>query len=152
MGLLLAVVLTFAVVSLLANFTPVMSAYVASQTKMHREKNGLLFFDGGYPDSGDYVLTGLLPEADFPRGGVYFVGASNSIVSIMTWELPPAERVLIHNYSIGNLTHREMRYFLENLVEEQGLLRAGRGARPILEYGPRKAGRRLQRVYNREHP
>jgi hypothetical protein len=44
----------------------------------------------------------------------------------MPWELPPGERALIHNYAIGDISHRETRHFLRSLIEEHDLLQAGR--------------------------
>lgn len=125
LGLLAALALTFLGVGLLAHFSPVIPRYVEEQIRRHQEINGVYVYAGEYADTGDYVLTGLLPEADYSRGGVYFFGASNMIVSLMPWKLPPGERALIHNYSMGAFTHRETHYFVKNLVEEQGFLQAG---------------------------
>ncbi len=125
LGLLAGLCLTCLGVGLLAHFSPVMSNYVSWQLRQHREINGEYEFDGGYADTGDYVLIGQLPTDDFSRGGVYFIGASNTMMSIMPWELPPAERAMIHNYAMGDLNHREIRHLFQSLIEEQNFLQAG---------------------------
>lgn len=112
-------------VALLARFSPVMKNYVASQLELQRRINGGYLYTGGYADWGDYLLVGTLPDADYSRGGVYFMGASNTVVSLMPWMLDPAEQKLIHNYGLPGIDHREAFYFLRSLVEEQGLLRSG---------------------------
>jgi hypothetical protein len=113
------------VVGLLAHWTPVIANHVAGELARHRATNGTLFYDGGYIDDGDYVLLGQIPKDDYSRGGVYFIGASEMKASIMPWLLPPSESRLIHEYSIGDFRHREVRHYLRSLIEEQGLLQAG---------------------------
>lgn len=112
-------------VGLLARFSPVMKDYVASQLDLQQRINGGYIYTGGYADWGDYLLVDQLPDADYNRGGVYFMGASNTVVSIMPWMLDPAEQRLIHNYGLPGVNHREAFHFLRSLVEEQGLLQAG---------------------------
>jgi hypothetical protein len=121
-----AIILPVLLVGLLANFSPIMSNYLAKDAVRHRETNGFYPYTGGYVDPMDYLLLEQLSkEADYSRGGVYFVGASETMISIMPWEMVPAERKLIRNYGIGGLNHREARHFLRCLVEEHDLLRAG---------------------------
>jgi hypothetical protein len=117
--------LTLLSVGLLAHFSPVMRRNIASDLARHREINGVFPFTGGYIDPLDYLFLDQLPKRDYSRGGVYFIGASDTMISIMPWELVPAERKLIHNYAIGGLSQREARHFLRCLVEEYGLLQAG---------------------------
>ncbi len=124
-ALLCALCLACLTVALLAHFSPVMKNYVASQLELQRRINGGYLYNGGYADWGDYLLVGQLPDADYSRGGVYFMGTSNTVTSVMPWMLDPAEQKLIHNYSLPGVNHREAFYFLRSLVEEQGLLRAG---------------------------
>lgn len=123
--LLGAVVLTCIAVGLAAHFTPVMGNYLDRQLERQRAVNGMLMYDGGYTDDGGYVLLGQLPDADYSRGGVYFIGASETKISIRPWELPPAESALIHNYSLGDLRHSDVLHYVRFLVEENRLLEAG---------------------------
>lgn len=109
----------------LARATPVIADNLARETALHRESNGVLFYNGGYIDDGDFVLLSELPGADFSRGGVAFVAASEMRTTIMPWTLPPEERALIHNFALGDVRHREVRHFVRLLVEEEGLLEAG---------------------------
>jgi hypothetical protein len=120
-----AVLVTVTTASLLANAIPYADSQIARDVERHRSTNGYYLFNGGYIDDGDHLLIGQLPKADYSRGGVYFIGASEMNAAIMAWTLPPAERKLIHNYSIGDLRHTEARHFARLLVEELGLLEAG---------------------------
>ena len=117
--------LTFAAVAWLAQATTVIPGFLANELSRQRETNGVFLYDGGYVDDADYVLLGQLQSDDYSRGGVYFIGDSELNVAIRAWELPPAERELIHNYSIGALRHSDVRSFVRMLVEDFGLLRAG---------------------------
>ena len=125
LALLAVLCLTSLGIGLLAHLSPVIPRYVASELARHRGTNGMYYFNGGYADAEDYVLVGQVLKDDYARGGVYFFGASTTMISIMPWELAPAERALIHNYAIGDISHRETRHFLRSLVEEHDLLRAG---------------------------
>lgn len=123
--LLLAIVLTCLGVSVAAHGTPVIANHVAREVERQRTLDGKYFYNGGFIDDGDYVLVGQLPGADYTRGGVYFIGASETKNALRPWELPPAERALIHNYSLGDLRHRDVFHYVRSLVEEDGLLKAG---------------------------
>jgi hypothetical protein len=123
--LLAALCLASGGIVLLAHFSPVISNHVARDAVRHRDINGVLLHSDGYTDAGDYVLVGQVPYDDHSRGGVYFIGDSQSLTGIMSWRLSPAERKLIHNYSLGGLGHRELRYYIQSLVEDSGLLQAG---------------------------
>jgi hypothetical protein len=109
-------------VLLLAHFTPVIGKHVERELAQLRATNGLYYFDDGYTDEGDYVLIGQLPQDDYARGGVYFLGSSEMNTALMPWELTPAERRLIHNYSIGDLRHTDARHYVRMMVEENDLL------------------------------
>jgi hypothetical protein len=87
--------------------------------------DSVYLFDDGYVDDTDYVLLDLLPGADHSKGGVFFIGDSQSRNALMPWRLSPEEQELIHNYSIGDLHHRDQRFFVQMLVEEMGLLDGG---------------------------
>jgi hypothetical protein len=125
LALLAALALACLGVALSAHFSPVMPRYIAWQLELHRQTNGQYHYDAGYADAGDYVVVGQILREDFSRGGVYFIGPSNMMVSIMPWELPPGERRLIRNYAMGDLNHRETRHLFESLVEELNFLQAG---------------------------
>lgn len=123
--LLSVTVLTCLAVAVAAHFTPVFANHVSRELDRQRAVNGMYFYNGGYLDDGDYVLIDQLPSADYSRGGVYFIGASETKISIRPWELPAAERALIHNYSLGDLRHSDVLHFVRSLVEDDGLLAAG---------------------------
>lgn len=116
---------TLAGSAVLANVTPVIQNDAERKLAFQREHNTQYMFEGGYIDDGDYTLLDQLPRADLSRGGVYFIGASEMKISIMPWTLPPAERALIHNFSIGDLRFRELRRYMRTLVEDHNLLQAG---------------------------
>lgn len=123
--LLAALSLTFAALAVAARYSPVIGDALERQAAQHRLNDGVLLYDGGYDDHADMVLLNDLPNADHSRGGVFFIGDSQSRTAIMPWRLRPAERALIHNYSIGDLRHRDMRLYVQALVEEHDLLAAG---------------------------
>lgn len=123
--MLSAMVATFAVTIFIAENTPLLSNHVASEIARTQETGGLYYSDNGYIDEGDYVLLDKLYNDDYARGGVYFVGTSELQAGFMEWALTPNESRLIHNYSIGNMRHREIGQWLQMLVEENQLLEAG---------------------------
>jgi hypothetical protein len=123
--LLTAMALTCVAVGMAAHLTPVIDNHVHREVSQQRAVNGMSLFNGGYLDDGDYVLVDQLPDADYSRGGVYFIGASETKISIRPWELPAEEQALIHNYSLGDLRHSDVLHFVRSLVEEDGLLEAG---------------------------
>jgi hypothetical protein len=120
-----AACLTCLAVGLAAHYSPVIDNHIESDLERQREINGMYFYSGGYVDGGDNVLLGQVARADFSRGGVYFIGASETAISIRPWELPPEEQALIHNYSLGDLRHRDVLHYVRSLVEDHGLLQAG---------------------------
>ena len=123
--LLATLCVVIAGVAVLARTTPVFSQHVARELELLRQTNGLYYFDNAYVDEGDYVLLGQIEQDDFSRGGVYFIGSSELNMGLMDWALTPGERRLIHNYSIGDLKHTEMRHYLRMLTEDTDLLQAG---------------------------
>jgi hypothetical protein len=114
-----------ATVVLLAHFTRVLPDLLDREIARMREIDGVYLYDGGYVDDADYVLLGLLPRADHHNGGVFFIGDSQLRAAFMPTELPASEQALIRNYSIGDLHHRDQRYFIKMLVDEFGLLDGG---------------------------
>jgi hypothetical protein len=56
--MLLVVFCTSAAIVALASVTPIIPNYVEREYAEHRRSNGILFFDGGYRDDGDFLLLG----------------------------------------------------------------------------------------------
>ncbi|HYW80791.1 MAG TPA: SGNH/GDSL hydrolase family protein [Thermoguttaceae bacterium] len=79
----------------------------------------------GFVDFEHRLLLDEIPRADYSRGGVYFIGSSTVVMSLMTWELPTEWRELIHNYGISGADHTQQFHFVRHLVEHEGLLTAG---------------------------
>lgn len=125
LAMLAALCVTGLGVVLLAHFTPVIGNHVERELAQLRATNGLYYFDDGYTDEGDYVLVGQLPQDDYAHGGVYFLGSSEMNTAIMPWLFSPAERRLIHNYSIGDLRHTDARHYVRMIVEDNDLLQRG---------------------------
>ena len=123
--ILAAMFATFAGAMFLAEKTPVLANHVAREIARVEQTGGLYYFDNGYVDEGDFVLLEKLYSDDYSNGGVYFIGTSEMQAGFMNWALTPAEARLIHDYSIGNLRHRDVGHFLRMLVEENDLLEAG---------------------------
>lgn len=123
--LLVTAMLTCVAVGVAAHFTPVFSDRIASEIARHRSLDGMYFYHGGYIGDGDQVLIGQIPDADFSHGGVYFIGASEMKLSIMPYILAPEERARIHNYSIGDFRHSDVKNYVRMLVEDAGMLKAG---------------------------
>ncbi|MEQ1608368.1 MAG: hypothetical protein ABL956_05275 [Hyphomonadaceae bacterium] len=116
---------TCAVVVWLAHVSPVIPNFVDRELARQRETNGVFLYDAGFVDDADYLLLDQVPFDDRSRGGVYFIGDSAMKVTLHPWLLPPGERRLIHNYSVGALRHSDVRAFVRMLVEDFDLLRAG---------------------------
>jgi len=122
---LLAMLATFAVGIIVAEKTPVLENHVNREIARVEQTGGLYYFDNGHVDEGDYVLLAKLNYDDYSRGGVYFIGTSELQAGFADWVMTPDEARLIHNYSIGNMRHRETGHYLRMLVEENDLLPAG---------------------------
>lgn len=123
--LLIAILTAWFTVGLLGRSTSVIADHVAREQALWRETNGFYLYDGGYTDSGDLVLLGELFNGDYSRGGVTFIGSSETRNALTASLLPESERKLIHNYAIGDLRHREIAGYIRMLVEDFGLLEAG---------------------------
>ena len=116
---------TFALTAYLAQSTSAIADFAKEEIQRVKATNGVYLYDAGYVDDADFLLLGQIPHDDYSRGGVYFIGDSKMVVSMMPWRLTPQEHRLIHNYSIGALRHDEERDLFRMLVEECGFLRAG---------------------------
>ncbi len=123
--LLVAFCMTFAALAAAARLSPVIANHVAREEALQRLTDGIFLYDAGYVDDADYVLVEQLQRDNHRSGGVYFIGSSQTRTAIMPWRLPAGEREFIHNYSIGDLRHGDLRFYIRALVEEHGLLRAG---------------------------
>lgn len=84
-------------------------------------------FTDHFLDSEDRLLHQELPAADFSRGSVCLFGASSMNWALHLWDLPESTRSLIHNYAMSGSNHGDQLRLIRNLVEGQGLLRAGGG-------------------------
>ena len=76
-------------------------------------------------DAEDRLIHEQIPSADYSRGGVYFVGASNITWGVRLWDLPTTTRGLIANLGIQGSNHADHFDMIRFLVESEGLLRAG---------------------------
>ncbi|MDX2236225.1 MAG: hypothetical protein NW203_01560 [Hyphomonadaceae bacterium] len=130
--LLAAASATWAGAVALGRHTPIVRNFIAAELEEQRRTNGALQYHGGFVDDGDFLLMGEVAQADYSRGGVYFFGSSETRTTIKPWELAPGERALIHNYSIADVRHREVYFFIRMLIEERGLLQAGAGRTSII--------------------
>ena len=117
--------LTFVASAAGVRLTPVIENHVQRQIARQEAENGSMMYAHGYFDDGDYVLVHQIPNDDFSRGGVYFIGASEMKMTLMPWRLSSEEAELIHNYSIGDFRHRDVYHYTRMLVEQAGLLAGG---------------------------
>jgi len=117
-------VLADAGVAALARCRPLLDALFRRELDDWRRHNVIYAYDVGFADSDDRLLLQELPEADFSRGGVCFVGSSTTQHSIATWLLPPDERALVRNLAIKSANMKEQFELVRYLVERRGLLSA----------------------------
>lgn len=82
-------------------------------------------YNDHFLDCDDRLLHQDIPSADYSRGGVYFLGASNVAWALKLWDLPPEYRSLVHNDSMPGMDHGDQYDLLRFLVEQKGLLEAG---------------------------
>jgi hypothetical protein len=85
-------------------------------------------------DPEDRLINGELPTADFSRGGVYVIGASNLTWGLRLWDLPAKTRSLINNFATKGSNPVNHLQMIRYLVEEKGLLRAG-GSKTLVVFG-----------------
>jgi hypothetical protein len=124
-ALLLAIAFTAVALDGVAH-NQALAAWLAAREEAFCRRTGSEFFDAGYfIDPEDRLLNEELPGEDYSKGGVYLFGTSNARVATKFWELPPAQRALIHNYAISKSSHRHHLQFIRYLVEQKGLLSAG---------------------------
>lgn len=124
---LVTILLTYLVISLLAQSKWMERVSLKLQTDQWRRSNGIYAFHPLALDSEDYLLLRELPYADFSRGGVCFIGSSTLEHSVMTWTLPAEQIAYVHNYAISSATYKEQFQWVRFLVEHRGLAEAGPG-------------------------
>jgi hypothetical protein len=71
------------------------------------------------------MILDEMPSADYSKGSVVFLGSSNMKWAVKLWDLPLAERRLLHNYGLGAANHTDEFQLVRHLVDHDGLLRAG---------------------------
>ncbi|MBL9202641.1 MAG: hypothetical protein JNL39_19165 [Opitutaceae bacterium] len=105
---------------------PTLAAWLARKDEAHARAAHIAFWNNGYfDDVEDRLINEELPAADYSRGGVFLLGASNARAATLLWTLPPASRALIHNYAIAMSNHEHKFQLVRHLVEHKGILRAG---------------------------
>lgn len=90
-----------------------------------KARGDIYSYRGPHVDFEDRMLLEDLQDADFSRGGVYFLGSSNMKWSFMNWKLSQGERSLIRNFGIGASNHTNIFQLIEHLVAHEDLLSAG---------------------------
>ena len=80
---------------------------------------------GAFDTTVDRILLDEWPNADYSRGSVCVMGSSTAVVATRLWELPEAQRALIHNYSFAGTCHKMHFQLLRYLIEHENLLKAG---------------------------
>ena len=106
---------------------PVRASLFERQAEEWKRKNSLLVYKGGFVSWTHRLMLDELPGADYSRGVACFLGSSNLVSSLKTWELPPTRRAVVHNYGIPGADHADQLRFVRYLIEHDGLLSAGRG-------------------------
>jgi hypothetical protein len=118
----LALVLADVGIAALARCRPLLDALFRRELEGWRAHNVIYAYDVGFADSDDRLLLQELPEADFSRGGVSFIGSSTTQHAFATWLLPPEERALVRNLAIKSANMKEQFQVVRWLVEQHGLL------------------------------
>jgi hypothetical protein len=90
-----------------------------------KEINGQYIDCRFYSSPEERLLHKVIPNDDYSRGGVYFLGGSQLERSLALQDCSPAEQAVIHNYCLGATPHGREFQFLRYLVEQAGILRAG---------------------------
>lgn len=125
-AMLLAAVCAAAVALDLTARNAHLAGWIDRRERQYAKLCGLSFLrDGYFVDDDDRLVNEEMPAADYSRGGVYLIGSSTIRSAAEVWDLPPAERGLIHNYGINQSDYDCQFLLLRFLVEHEGLLRAG---------------------------
>jgi hypothetical protein len=112
------------------------AAWIARQDEQYYQQTRVLHysFSGDFFRPSDHFVYEELPDADFTRGGVYFMGASYVEFGTKLWELPPEQRAFIHNCGIEANCHTGEFLMLRYMIEQCGMLSAG-GAKNLVVFG-----------------
>lgn len=78
-----------------------------------------------YFDMSDRVFLDLIPNADFSRGTVCYLGSSNLGTAVIPWTLPAEHRDLVHYYNVPGSSHTDHANFLRYMIEHEDFLQAG---------------------------
>jgi hypothetical protein len=124
LAVVLAIVLADVGIAALARCRPLIDLLFRRELADWRRENVIYADDRGFADSDDRLLLQEIPEADFSRGGVCFIGSSTTQHSIATWLLPPEEQALVRNLAIKSANMKEQFQLVRYLVERRGLLGA----------------------------
>jgi hypothetical protein len=109
-------------VAALSRCQPLLGWMLDRQMQAWRRTNVIYAYNVGCIDADDRLLLWDLPETDYRRGGVFFLGSSTTQHSIATWLLPPEEQKLVHNFAIKSANMTEQFQLVRYLVEQRGLL------------------------------
>jgi hypothetical protein len=107
---------------------------VSWQQSKLKKQIPLFCYNEHFSDYEDCLLHKVVPAADFSRGGVYFMGASNMKWALKLWDLPAETRPLIRNFAFGGTKHSSQFEFIRFLVEQEGFLKAG-GEKTLVVFG-----------------
>lgn len=119
------VIVSFFAIGVASRSRPINDWLLARQLHRWKSTNSKYQYNRGYIDHEGRLVYDELRSADYSQGGVYFMGSSTTVNSLLFWELPTAQQRLIHNYALGGAGPMEWRAFLRHLVDEDGLLKAG---------------------------
>ena len=98
---------------------------VPKRVAQWKQKGGMYADQRLYNGAEDRLLYGVIPSADYSKGGLYFTGASMTERSLMIWDWPAEDQKKVHNYCIAAATHSEQAQLIHYLVEHENLLQAG---------------------------
>jgi hypothetical protein len=99
-----------------------------------RQTRTLLLHRGWFQSSEELWIYDQPPQADYSKGGVYFLGASYVKYATKLWELSPDLQTLAHNYGLPAANHESELVLLRYLIDERGMLKAG-GEKSLVVFG-----------------
>jgi hypothetical protein len=125
LGLLCGIGTTIAAVDVAARNKPLALWMYREREELDRRSCNHYVHKGFYDSVIDQMLLDELPAADYSQGGVCLIGNSSFATATKLWALPPEQKTLIHNFAQPGACHTMQFANLRNLVEHEGLLRAG---------------------------
>lgn len=99
-----------------------------------RQTRKLLYHRGWFQAPEELWIYERLPQADYAKGGVYFLGASCVQFSTKLWELAPDIQALVHNYGMPASSPKCESVLLRYLIEQRGMLKAD-GEKSLVVFG-----------------